>query len=41
MNYKVLVNGKEVACNYARVSKVPFNMVWKGYQRDVDQTELA
>ena len=41
MKYRVLVNGKETPCNFARVSKMPFNMVWKGYQRNEDQTELA
>lgn len=41
MKYKVFADGVELVTNYARVSKMPFNMVWKGYQRDMEQTELA
>lgn len=41
MNYKVYVDGKEIVTNPARVSKMPFNMVWSGYQRDKAQTEIA
>ena len=41
MRYNVLVDGKKINVNPARVSRIPFNMVWQGYQRDIDQTEIA
>ena len=37
----VSVNGKPVFVYRARVSAVPLNQVWPGYQRPIDQTELA
>lgn len=39
--YKVYVNGEEVRAYTCRVSAVPFNQVWDGYQRPINQTELA
>ena len=39
--YKVFVNGSPVSALPARVSAVPFNQVWPGYQRPINQTELA
>ncbi len=41
MNYKVFVDKKQITTYPARVSKIPFNMVWSGYQRDMAQTEIA
>ena len=39
--YAVSVNGESVKAYTCRVSAVPFNQVWDGYQRPVDQTEIA
>ena len=39
--YKIKINGKEVEADTARVSAVPFNRRWPGYQRSIDQTELV
>jgi len=39
--YEVRVNGAAVFVHRARVSAVPFNQVWPGYQRPLDQTEEA
>ncbi|MDP2336368.1 MAG: glycosyl hydrolase family 28 protein [Bacteroidota bacterium] len=35
------VNGQNVAIQICRVSAMPFNQVYPGYQRPLDQTELA
>ena len=40
-DYTVAVNGNQVDLNSARVSAVPFNRRWPGYQRDISQTELV
>ena len=39
--YTVTVNGQPVSAYACRVSAVPLNQVWPGYQRPVEQTELA
>ena len=39
--YQLRVNGSPVPVHQCRVSAVPFNQVWPGYQRPMDQTELA
>ena len=39
--YQLQVNGQPVAVYACRVSAVPLNQVWPGYQRPIDQTELA
>lgn len=40
-DYTLRVNGQAVPVYVCRVSAVPFNQVWPGYQRPLDQTELA
>ena len=39
--YQLQVNGTPVPVYACRVSAVPFNQVWPGYQRPLDQTEMA
>jgi len=39
--YRLTVNGQAVPVLVCRVSAVPFNQGWPGYQRPLDQTELA
>jgi len=40
-DYEVRVNGRNVPVYCCRVSAVPLNQVWPGYQRPIDQTEPA
>ena len=40
-DYRVFVNGKEIPVYTCRISKYPFNRVWTGHQRQIEQTELA
>ena len=39
--FTVMVNGEPAPVWQCRVSAIPFNRVWPGYQRALDQTELA
>ena len=40
-DYRVFVNGEEVPAYTCRISKWPFNCVWRGHQRAYDQSEQA
>jgi len=40
-DFTLRVGGKPVPVHACRVSAVPLNQVWPGYQRPIDQTELA
>lgn len=39
--HSVTVNGVSAPCMQARVSAMPYNRVWPGFQRGLEQTELA
>lgn len=41
MDYRVFVNGEEIPVYTCSISKYPFNTVWPGHQRPIEQTELA
>ena len=40
-DYSVKINGVPAQLNSARVSAIPFNRRWPGYQRDISQSELV
>lgn len=40
-DFEMLVNDQPVFVYQARVSKYPINQIWPGYQRPIDQTEIA
>ena len=40
-DFEMSVNNKPVFVYQARVSKYPINQVWPGYQRPINQTEIA
>ncbi len=39
--YRVKINGEWVTVDTARVSALPFNRRWPGYQRQIEQSKLA
>lgn len=40
-DFKMFVDNKPLFVHQARVSKFPVNQIWPGYQRPVNQTEIA
>ena len=40
-DYNVLIDGKEIEVRNIRVSAYPINQIYKGYQRPIEQTEIA
>ncbi len=40
-DYSVKINGRILPVHQARVSAAPINQVWPGYQRPIEQSELA
>ena len=40
-DYEVRINGQACGVRACRVSAMPFNCIWPGHQRPLDQTELA
>lgn len=40
-DYKVYANGSEIPVYTCRISKMPFNRIWPGHQRPIDQTEVV
>ncbi|MHB1356355.1 MAG: glycoside hydrolase family protein [Anaerolineae bacterium] len=41
LDIQIRINGQPLFVHQARVSAIPFNQVWPGYQRPLDQTEIA
>ena len=41
MKYSCYKNNEQLAVHDARVSAIPYNTVWPGKQRPLDQTEEA
>jgi len=40
-DYKVFIDENEIEVRNVRVSAYPINQIYKGYQRPVEQTEIA
>lgn len=40
-DYRVFVNGEEASVYTCRISAYPFNRVWPGHQREINQTVIA
>ena len=40
-DYRVFVNGREIPVYTCRISKYPFNTMWPGHQRYLDQSEIV
>ena len=39
-DYRVTVDGQKIKCHRCRNSKMPFNTVWPGHQRPIEQTQV-
>ena len=39
--FKVSINGEPTVPWYCRVSAMPYNTVWPGFQRPIEQSEVA
>ena len=40
-DYRVFAKGEEIPVYTCRISSYPFNRVWPGHQREINQTELV
>lgn len=40
-DYRVFLNGEEIPVYTCRISEYPFNRIWPGFQRPINQTEIA
>ncbi|MBE7025329.1 MAG: hypothetical protein E7408_04675 [Ruminococcaceae bacterium] len=40
-DYRVFIDNEEVPVYTCRISKMPFNRIWPGYQRPIEQTEVV
>lgn len=40
-DYKVFIDENEIEVRNIRVSAYPINQIYKGYQRPIEQTEIA
>lgn len=40
-DYRVFAKGEEIPVYTCRISRYPFNTYWPGYQRPIEQSEVA